>query len=94
MSLDEDRPPFLPIGESWDELEWKEAMGMATDLDSDKVPVPRSTLGWACPVCQKGVAPWAHKCGHCSEEPNDPTRLQGRGVPLDIPSNTLTGRAT
>jgi hypothetical protein len=21
--------------------------------------------GWACPVCGKGNAPWAAKCGHC-----------------------------
>lgn len=23
--------------------------------------------GWACPVCQKGNAPTAMKCGHCAD---------------------------
>lgn len=22
-------------------------------------------LGWKCPVCEKGNAPWAATCGHC-----------------------------
>ena len=25
------------------------------------------TPGWTCPVCHKGNAPHADKCGHCAE---------------------------
>lgn len=25
-------------------------------------------LGWQCPVCNRGNAPHADKCGHCAEK--------------------------
>lgn len=31
------------------------------------VPSPAPT-GWACPVCGKGNAPHADRCGHCADQ--------------------------
>ena len=28
---------------------------------------PSPPIGWICPVCRKGCAPHADKCGHCAE---------------------------
>ena len=32
------------------------------------VPEP-DRIGWECPVCRKGNAPHAAKCGHCADTP-------------------------
>lgn len=36
------------------------------DLE-ELMPKPAPT-GWICPVCRRGCAPHADKCGHCAEQ--------------------------
>ena len=35
-----------------------------TDLRPPQPEIKR--VGWECPVCHKGNAPFASKCGHCA----------------------------
>ena len=54
--------------------------------------------GWKCPVCGKGNAPLAQKCGHCAENGRLGIKLIPEAVPFDPsppwrrPTNWIVGR--
>ena len=36
--------------------------------DWQAIKVSLAPVSWVCPVCRKGNAPKAEKCGHCAEK--------------------------
>jgi hypothetical protein len=53
-----------------------------TGGDTQTLPSPKSgAVGWACPVCGMGNAPFAMKCGHCRPDPQHYVTINGIRVP-------------
>lgn len=45
----------------------------------DRVEVSPARIGWKCPVCGTGNAPFALKCGHCDDSARRTPPLKQEG---------------